>query len=294
VRFQGNRANSEATLLMEGWGTTPRVRLTNVLFSGNHLTATADYNALMSVENNATRMDVALAHVTAADNHVPTFLFAWQHPDTAMTATLTNTLLVSLTHAFVATENTNGELLVRHTKTLTDDVTTLHHTMSGTPTLQAIDPLAGDPMLDETYHLQEGSDAIDAGADVAGLPGADHDLDGQVRPWGLAPDIGADEFVLIAPESASISGPVEGIVGESYAFTATYIPLTAEPPISYTWSPEPDGGQGTDVAAYSWGAPGTKTITVTVENAYGAAPPATHEILIEDYRIYLPVVIRNA
>lgn len=290
VRFQGNRANSEATLLLEGWGTAPRMRLTNVLFSGNHLTATADYNALMFVDNNATRMDVSLAHVTAADNHVPTFLFAWQHPDNAMTVTLTNTLLVSLTNAFVANENANGELLLRHTNTLTDDVATLHHTTSGTPTLQAIDPLAGDPMLDDTYHLQKGSDAIDAGVDA----GVDHDLDGQMRPAGLGPDIGADEFVLVAPESASISGPVEGIVGESYTFTATFTPLIAEPPISYTWSPEPDGGQGTDVATYSWDAPGTKTITVTVENAYGAAPPATHDILIEDCRIYLPAVIRNA
>jgi uncharacterized repeat protein (TIGR01451 family)/CSLREA domain-containing protein len=294
VRFQNNWADVDATLRLDGWGTAPRARLTNVLFSGNHITATTNHNALVCVDNRATRMDVSLAHVTAADNHVPTFLFAWQHPDTAMTATLTNTLLVSFPNAFVATENANGELLIRHTNTLTDDVITLHHTTSGTPTLQAIDPLAGDPMLDDTYHLQEGSDAIDAGVDVAGLVGADHDLDGQVRPWGLAPDIGADEFVLVAPESASISGPTEGIVGESYTFTATFTPAIAEPPISYTWSPEPDGGQGADVATYSWGAPGAKTITVTVENAYGAAPPATHDIFIEDYRIYLPVAIRNA
>jgi hypothetical protein len=47
-----------------------------------------------------------------------------------------------------------------------------------------------------------------------------------------------------------------------------------------------------DVAIYSWDAPGTKTITVTVENPYGAAPPATHDILIEDYRTYLPPVLR--
>ncbi|MDY7080115.1 MAG: choice-of-anchor Q domain-containing protein [Chloroflexota bacterium] len=190
VRFQGNYADRESTLRLDGWGTSPRARLTNVLFSSNRMTATADYNALVYVENHATRMDVSLAHVTAAGNWLPTFMYAHQNPDDVMTVTLTNTLLVSLTNAFVATENTGGELLIRHTNTLTDDVTTLHYTMSGTPTLQAINPLTGDPMLDTSYHLQEGSDAIDAGVEA----GVDHDIDGDSRPQGQAPDIGADEF----------------------------------------------------------------------------------------------------
>jgi PKD repeat protein len=54
----------------------------------------------------------------------------------------------------------------------------------------------------------------------------------------------------------------------------------------------PDGGQGTDVATYSWTTPGTKTITVTVENAGGAAT-GTRDIVIADYKVYLPLVQKN-
>lgn len=41
------------------------------------------------------------------------------------------------------------------------------------------------------YHLQADSPAIDAGIDI----GITTDIDGDPRPWGPAPDIGADEFV---------------------------------------------------------------------------------------------------
>jgi uncharacterized repeat protein (TIGR01451 family)/CSLREA domain-containing protein len=295
VRFQNNHAEREkaALLLTAGYNADgPRARLSNVLFSGNRLTSTGDDDAVIYISqgSNATGLDISLSHVTAADNQAPTFLYAeaWG-ADHWATMTLTNTLLVSFTNGFAAYEGSGGEALIRHTNTMTDGVTTLHHTVAGTPTLQAINPLSGDPKLDATYHLQVGSDAIDAGVEA----GVDHDLDGDFRPQGPAPDVGADEFAQIAPTSASISGPAEGIVGQVYTFTASYEPLTANQPVSYTWSPGPDSGQGTDTAAYSWDSPGAKTISVTVENVYGAALPATHEIVIAEYKVYLPLVVRN-
>lgn len=41
----------------------------------------------------------------------------------------------------------------------------------------------------EDYHLSSGSAAVDAGVDA----GVTHDIDGDMRPLGLAPDLGADE-----------------------------------------------------------------------------------------------------
>jgi hypothetical protein len=84
-----------------------------------------------------------------------------------------------------------GELLIQHSHTLTHEVTSLHHIAYGLPTFTAIDGVSGDPMLDETYHLQADSAAIDAGVDA----GVDHDIDGDLRPLGDGFDIGADEFV---------------------------------------------------------------------------------------------------
>ncbi|NIA09845.1 MAG: hypothetical protein GWP10_08975, partial [Nitrospiraceae bacterium] len=48
-----------------------------------------------------------------------------------------------------------------------------------------VDPDAGD------YHIGPGSAARDAGVDA----GVATDIDGDPRPWNLAPDIGADEYV---------------------------------------------------------------------------------------------------
>jgi hypothetical protein len=200
-------------------------------------------------------------------------------------------LLVSFTNGFAGSQWGDGEVLIRHTNTLTNDVTTLHHTGHGTPTLQAINPLAGDPKLDSNYRLQPGSDAIDAGVEA----GVDHDLDGQPRPEGVAPDIGADEFVPVKPVGVSVSGPTEGVVGQVYIFVATPIPPESTTPISYTWSPTPTTGQGTDIVTYSWTTPGTKTLTVLLENPIGTVlVPGAHTITIRDYKIYLPLVIRNS
>lgn len=49
-----------------------------------------------------------------------------------------------------------------------------------------------NPMLDSDYHLITGSPCIDKG-ELSNAP--DIDIDGDTRPQGLLPDIGADEFL---------------------------------------------------------------------------------------------------
>ena len=52
------------------------------------------------------------------------------------------------------------------------------------------DNFTADPMLDATFHLQAGSQCIDAGTDVD-APATD--MDGEPRPQGAEVDVGADE-----------------------------------------------------------------------------------------------------
>jgi uncharacterized repeat protein (TIGR01451 family) len=295
VRMSGNEAESRGAaiyLQKAGPGGTG-ARLTNVLLDNNRVSSDGVLGSVIGIKKGYD-FSVTLAHVTAADNPTANLLRA-EAPfgGYTLTVALTNTVAVSFVNGFAGYQGVgDGTLLIGHTRTMTQNVTHLHHTEAGTVTFEATETLSGDPRLDENYHLSIGSDAIDAGVNVTGLLGVDHDLDGQSRPHDAACDVGADEFVPLAPVSVRISGPVGGIVGMGYGFGAA-VPVTATCPLTYTWTPEPDGGQGTDAASYSWGTPDTKTITVTVENAYGAAPPATHEILIEDYRIYLPIVVRG-
>jgi hypothetical protein len=55
------------------------------------------------------------------------------------------------------------------------------------------------------------------------------------------------------------------------------MPPNATPPITFTWSPVPDWGQGSPGVLYSWPMSGTYTITVTAENCGGSVVD-THAI----------------
>jgi PKD repeat protein len=84
-------------------------------------------------------------------------------------------------------------------------------------------------------------------------------------------DTFADGFEVLdvceGVEEVTVDGPAALELGEIGLYTATYVPLTATPPVTLSW----DNGTIGENAAYSWTVPGTYTVTVTATNACGQA-----------------------
>lgn len=66
--------------------------------------------------------------------------------------------------------------------------------------------------------------------------------------------------------NVTLSGTLTGTVNTPYLYTATIDPPNTTAPITYTWSPEPDSGQGTSNATYTWPTAGEHIVFVGVEN----------------------------
>jgi hypothetical protein len=167
--------------------------MTNLVLAANRCPSNGAHSAVVDLLGGTNNeLEVALAHVTAADNRAPTFLHARSSSAQGrVTATLTNTLLVSFTNAYVGTATGGGEVNIWHSHTLTQNVSAIHTALGGgAPVFVAVDPLGGDARLDHTYRLRPRSDAIDAGVDA----GVTVDIDGDPRPYHDGFDIGADEF----------------------------------------------------------------------------------------------------
>jgi hypothetical protein len=64
----------------------------------------------------------------------------------------------------------------------------------------------------------------------------------------------------------AIEGPLWGATLTEYSFTAVVTPSNASRPITYTWTPQPGQGQGSEHVSYDWTTPGRKTIMVTATN----------------------------
>ncbi len=84
----------------------------------------------------------------------------------------------------------------------------------------------------------------------------------------------------VAIEQADISGPTDGVVATDYQFMATYSPANVYTPVSYSWSPEPETGQGTSAATYQWASEGSPQVQVTITDGQGNQAQASHSIAI--------------
>jgi len=179
-----------------GTGAPSRVDFTNVLLARNTLTSPTAEKSVINAYAHFRNLDLRMNHLTFADNLNQAALrvrpgdFAGRY----ITATLTNTLIVNTDTdyvGYVGFSITSATIL--HTNTFTQTVAN-HHVGQGSFGALfiaiAINPLTGDAKLDTNKHLLSGSAAIDAGVDA----GIYIDIDGQKRPFGLAPDIGADEY----------------------------------------------------------------------------------------------------
>jgi uncharacterized repeat protein (TIGR01451 family) len=77
----------------------------------------------------------------------------------------------------------------------------------------------------------------------------------------------------VAISDLMLSGTSTGLVNEPLAFTASVTPANASGPITYTWTPDPETGQGTPNATYAFDQAGEMVISVQAENcgAFAAA-----------------------
>ena len=100
-----------------------------------------------------------------------------------VTLTLTNTIVTSHTWGITNTVPASSSVFAEHTLFWANQFDGIGGT----------NPVDGDPVFvdpnDGNYHIGPGSAAIDAGIEA----GVNFDLDGDSRPHGSAPDIGADE-----------------------------------------------------------------------------------------------------
>jgi len=128
------------------------------------------------------------------------------------TVALTNTILVNHTAGVVVESGSTATL-----------ESTLWHgngtDWSGAGTINSNNDLTGDPAFvnpgASNYHIGPGSAAIDEGVDA----GVEEDVDGEVRPQGAAPDLGADElFVLITSRVTTyVYDPLGRLVEADYS-----------------------------------------------------------------------------
>ena len=121
------------------------------------------------------------------------------------------------------------------------------------------------------FQIGPHSAALNAGANV----GVSTDIDGELRPNGSMPDMGANEFYCKALTQVILTGPTTSISGTANTFAAAATPLTAPRWLTHTWRAT---GQSpitnttfklSDAASLTWTVTGMQSITATASNCGG-------------------------
>jgi parallel beta-helix repeat protein len=218
------------------------------------------------------------------------------------TVALTNTILVSQTVGIAVTAGSTATL---------DGVLWYSNTtanVGGTGTVAVTHAITGAPAFAaDGYHLTASSAAIDGGVSA----GVATDLDGEARPIGPRPDLGADEFpAWLSVTQAATPNPVvagarltytlrvtnTGVVDLHATITDT-LPEQVTPTGTLLWSPVIPAPGGvwsqTVVVTVTWGYSGTLANLVEVTTEEGATGAVTVLVDAICYKIYLPLVLRN-
>ncbi len=103
----------------------------------------------------------------------------------------------------------------------------------------------------------------------------------------------------LALSAVGIGGPSNGLVGTTYVFTAAVVPINASQPITYVWratnqAPVTHTGGGlSDLITFTWNISATQRITVTAKNQSSTVSDTHSIVVIDNYQIYLPLVLKN-
>jgi hypothetical protein len=154
---------------------------------------------------------------------------------------------------------------------------------------------AGTTMVPSDGSWGDLSEAAEAIVDTSGLAPGQHYI--LVHGLNVSGDWGpfTAVFLTVEPyqcdpvEEANITGPDTLLLGQEGTYTATYAPITATQPVTFTWdngrsnlriaqagtafnfSKAGIDGKDGPTATFSWTIPGTYTIAVTATNDCGAA-----------------------
>jgi uncharacterized repeat protein (TIGR01451 family) len=241
-----------------------------------------------------------IAHNTGGDGS-GIYITWWYWAETYSNVAMTNTILVS--HS-VGISVTGGNTVTVNGVLWYDTPINISQAVTAIVTVQ--NQREGDPAFaPDGYHLTAGSAAIDKGVDA----GVTTDIDGESRPAGEGYDLGADEFPA-ALKVTKQATPSLAQAGEQLTYTirvnntgnvdlhATItdtLPAHVTPTGVLTWTPTitAPGGVWTETVVVTveedYGGPLTNLVKVTTEE--GATGDAC--VIVNPYRVYLPLVMRN-
>ena len=196
VRFAGNTAQQGGAAMWLQTLAAPtscRSQLDNLLFTQNQTLAPGPTGSVVTIQG-VKDFNVLLRQVTAAGNTAGSFLYATPSFNLGPTVhvELQNTLIDTIPVAIYGARDGNaGVLRVDFSNTLVHNVPTLTQGHDGSGIiLTGSNTITADPLLSASYHLQNGSLAIDKGM----VTNVATDIDGDPRPADAGYDIGADEY----------------------------------------------------------------------------------------------------
>jgi len=104
-------------------------------------------------------------------------------------------------------------------------------------------------------------------------------------------------IALVAPVSVSITGPLTDATNLPVSFLANVQPISVSLPITYVWQATAQATvththASTDRVQFTWPAAGPVTLTLTAMNRAGVVTDSHLVALIEEQRIYLPLIQR--